>query len=153
MGCGDVMTPVLYWATLASGGLLGLGGVMTALTLDPFGIFNGIFSLLFGMMIIGAQLNIEFILSQVAFLKRFWGKGVFFLYVGIPMLKAMWNSIDTPDSGDHAVLIEAVVGVALTVNGLIHLLWAFTGAPAPKEGDASQGADKSLSAPLTTGGE
>jgi hypothetical protein len=99
MGCGDVMTPVLYWATLASGGLLGLGGVMTALTLDPFGIFNGIFSLLFGMMIIGArahthgawqcqfsspearaaatgaQLNIEFILSQVAFLKRFWGKG------------------------------------------------------------------------------
>ena len=55
MGCGDVMTPVLYWATLASGGLLGLGGVTTALTLDPFDIFNGIFSLLFGMMIIGAR--------------------------------------------------------------------------------------------------
>eukprot|EP01052_Picozoa_sp_SAG31_P041328 SAG31_NODE_6238_length_2107_cov_1.871016_1_plen_63_part_00 len=55
--------------------------------IEPFAIFNGAFACLFGLMIIGAQFELEVILKEVAFMKRYWGKGIFFMYLGIPLLK------------------------------------------------------------------
>ena len=49
MPCVDeVVKPGLHWLTVASGGLLALGGIGSCVSLDPFDIFDGVFNFLFG---------------------------------------------------------------------------------------------------------
>ena len=155
MPLSDAVAPTLKWLTVASGGLYTLGGIFTSLSFSPFDMFNGIFAFLFGLIIIGAQFNVEFILKQVAFIKTFWGKGVFFLYLGVPLLEiaisaATTNENDSSSTVDdqnplagHKELINMIVGVSLTANGLLNLVWFCTGAPTDGED-----ANADLSVPL-----
>ena len=140
MGCLEEMVkPGLRWLTVASGALLVLGGLGSCISLDPFDIFDGMFNFLFGLLILGAVYNIERILKQAAFLKTFWGRGLLFVYLGVPLLKAVfteeWDALsDDPGtpcnkaadstgliSANQSAIFEAVVGASLTVDGVLNL--------------------------------
>eukprot|EP01048_Picozoa_sp_COSAG05_P019095 COSAG05_NODE_2918_length_2511_cov_2.004146_2_plen_174_part_00 len=168
-----MVAPTLKWLTVGSGALLCISGIGTAITVVPFDIFTGIFNFLFGMIIVGAQFEVEFILKEVAFIKRYWGRGIFFLYLGIPLLRyalPSWlggQEIPAADSNEpantnpmakHAEFIDGIVGGSLTANGLLNLVWSCTGAPKDADGNeelamplaAQTGASRgSVSAPPT----
>ncbi len=150
------MKPGLRWLTIASGVLLVLGGLGSCISFDPFTIFDGLFNFLFGLLILGAVFEIERILKQVAFLKTFWGRGLLFVYLGVPLLKQFltteWDKFsddpavpcDTgadstgPVSANQSAIFEAVVGASLTVNGMLNLSMACSKeSPGTKKGDAS----------------
>ena len=96
-------------------------------------------------MILGAVFEIEMILKQVAFLRTFWGRGLLFVYLGVPLLKAVvvkeYHELSddapaapasSPDganpsammSSDQSAIFEAIVGASLTVNGMLNLSMA-----------------------------
>lgn len=139
MGCEEssayLRDVVLKWLTVGSGALLTLGGVGNCFTLNPFTMFQGVFNFIFGLMIIGSVYEVERILKHVAFLKFMWGRGLFFLYLGVPLLEALVTKImgdddgtadDASGLGQQEAVFEAVVGVTLTVNALLNLVGAFS---------------------------
>lgn len=94
-------------------------------------------------MILGAVFEIEMILKQVAFLRTFWGRGLLFVYLGVPLLKAVvvkeYHDFESPAapasspdganpsammSSDQSAIFEAIVGASLTVNGMLNLSMA-----------------------------
>ena len=96
---------------------------------------------LFGLLILGAVFEIEKILKQAAFLKTFWGRGLLFVYLGIPLLKEFltteWDKFEdpavpcdtdadstSPISANQRAIFEAIVGASLTVNGILNLSMA-----------------------------
>ena len=145
----------MRWLTIASGVLLVLGGLGSCITLNPFDIFHGLFNFLFGLLILGAVFEIEKILKQAAFLKTFWGRGLLFVYLGVPLLKEFltteWDYFsdspapsDTdadstgPISANQSAIFEAVVGASLTVNGVLNLSMACSKeSPGPKDKNLS----------------
>lgn len=134
MGCVDQLVPIVHWCTIVSGVLLTVGGVGMMITVIPLNLFHGVFNVLFGVLICGAELNVETIVKEVAVLKRFWGKGLFFLYLGVPSLITLASSDDgAPDDAGtdeglagHAELVQALVGIVLTLNGCMQFIWSCT---------------------------
>jgi hypothetical protein len=165
----DTVKPGLRWLTIASGALLMLGGLGTCISIDPFDIFHGVFNFLFGLLILGAVFEIEKILKQVAFLKTFWGRGLLFVYLGIPLLKQFfateWDKFsddqaqpcDTdadstgPISATQSAIFEAIVGASLTVNGILNLSMACSNeSPGAKDKDDSSSPGGLASALMST---
>jgi hypothetical protein len=101
-----------------------------------------VFSLIFGVLIVGAECDVEAILKQVAILKKFWGKGLFFLYLGVPWVLQGPEGSDSGsgsksgskgggDGGvammqEHAAFIMFVIGIVLVANGVTQFIWSVT---------------------------
>eukprot|EP01052_Picozoa_sp_SAG31_P033202 SAG31_NODE_3722_length_3949_cov_7.490130_3_plen_112_part_00 len=91
---------------------MSLGGLLIMIDISPLKWISGAYQVAFGVMIVGAEFNIERILKYMAFLRGFLGKGsqlvhasvqtqtirflsgivlpsgAFFLYLGIPQVEA-----------------------------------------------------------------
>lgn len=169
MGClEETIKPGLKWLTVASGALLVLGGLGSCVSLDPFDIFDGMFNFLFGLLILGAVYNIERILKQAAFLKTFWGRGLFFVYLGVPLLKAVvteeWDKFsDDPAtpcntgaestgliSANQSAIFEAVVGASLTINGVLNLSMSWSKESPGAKATATSASASGLASALIT---
>jgi hypothetical protein len=83
-----------YMRTLSAvcGVLMMLSGFFTALTIDPFEIIQGGFHGVFGLLIVGCELDVEVIIKQAPCLRSFFWKGAFFFYVGAPLVQSFWSS-------------------------------------------------------------
>ena len=54
---------------------MSLGGLVTIVSISPFKWLTGAYQVAFGVMIVGAEFNIERVLKYMAFLRGFLGKG------------------------------------------------------------------------------
>ena len=54
---------------------MSLGGLLVMIAISPLKWISGAYQVAFGVMIVGAEFNIERILKYMAFLRGFLGKG------------------------------------------------------------------------------
>eukprot|EP01051_Picozoa_sp_SAG22_P009572 SAG22_NODE_806_length_7087_cov_11.682885_2_plen_144_part_00 len=133
---------------------MSLGGLLTMISFNPFHWLTGAYSVAFGVMIVGAEFNIERVLKYMAFLRGFLGKGAFFLYLGLPLVQSGWQgacgylplvpdfacdskaaggapaggggSSNTIFTAENTTFILFFVGLVLVINGVINICFSFT---------------------------
>ena len=159
-GCVHRAAPVMKALSLTAGAMVSAGGTVGALSLNPFTILKGFFLAVLGLCVIGGELQWGFILLRAPFLSTYAGKGLFFLYLALPLVEDGWAEYNgcllwwrdlpcpaTPadpqpdDSWLERLLVQSrvvqfVVGVALVAAGILKLLFSATGPP-PVAGAAS----------------
>ena len=152
-GCVHRAAPIMKGLSLTAGGLMLAGGIIGALSLNPFTIMHGFFLAVLGLCVIGGECQWEFILLRAPFLSTYAGKGLFFLYLALPLVEDGWAEYNAcllwwrdlpcpttrpdPQPDDswlerllvHSRVVQFVVGVALVTAGLLKLLFAATGPP------------------------
>jgi len=155
--------PVMKALSLFSGVLMTVGGGLGAISLNPFTLLHGLFLTILGICVIGGELSWAIVLDRAPFLSSYAGKGMFFLYIALPLVEEGWaeykNCVlfwrnmrcpSTPADMDprghwlarlltQSVLVQFAVGVALTIAGVLKLLFAATGPPpTPPAADQQQ---------------
>lgn len=92
-----------------------VSGVLGAVSVNPFKILQSGFLAIIGGVVISAELRWSAVMNHVGFLKNYFFKGMFFLYLSIPLLDIGWkqykgciffwdkNPCPTPASPDDPV--------------------------------------------------
>ena len=130
-----------------------VGGILGAISLNPFTVLHGFFLAILGISVIGGEFSWAIVLNRAPFLSSYAGKGLFFLYIALPLVEDGWaeykscvlwwrdqpcptTPADAEPSGNwlarlltQSVLVQFAVGLALTVAGVLKLLFAATGPP------------------------
>jgi hypothetical protein len=164
-GCVHRLAPVMKALSLVSGSLMAVGGALGAVSLNPFTLLHGFFLALLGLCVIGGEFSWAFVLRRAPFLASYGGKGMFFLYIALPLVEEGWAEYKncvlwwrdlpcptTPADPDppgewlarlltQSVLVQFAVGLALTVAGVLKLLFAATGPPPRDPADGQGGPD------------
>jgi hypothetical protein len=159
--CVHRFAPVMRALSLVSGLLMTVGGGLGAVSLNPFTLLHGFFLAILGICVIGGEFSWAIVLDRAPFLSSYAGKGVFFLYIALPLVEDGWaeykNCVlwwrdlpcpSTPPDVDppgnwlarlltQSVLVQFAVGLALTVAGVLKLLFAATGPPPSHTADGS----------------
>lgn len=151
--CVHRLAPVMKALSLVSGSLMTIGGALGAVSLNPFTLLHGFFLAILGICVIGGEFSWATVLKWAPFLSSYAGKGLFFLYIALPLVEDGWAEYKNcvlwwrdypcpttpPDVGPpgnwlarvltQSVLLQFAVGLALAVAGVLKLLFAATGPP------------------------
>jgi hypothetical protein len=100
---------------VAAGALMTISGVLGVVDTNPFVILQNAYLAGIGFMVIGGEIRIEGVLNNATFLRSFMLKGLFFIYISLPLVRDGWDkyrhcilfwekgpcpSSDTPDDPD-----------------------------------------------------
>ena len=151
--CVHRLAPVMKALSLVSGALMTIGGALGAVSLNPFTLLHGFFLAILGICVIGGEFSWATVLKWAPFLSSYAGKGLFFLYIALPLVEEGWAEYRNcvlwwldypcpttpPDVGPpgnwlarvltQSVLLQFAVGLALATAGVLKLLFAATGPP------------------------
>eukprot|EP00871_Galdieria_phlegrea_P002963 jgi/Galph1/3668/GphlegSOOS_G2346.1 len=110
---GKFTRSVLSILCIVSAGVIGAVGIVCFIfcSINPRNVIINIYLIIFAVLIIFSELGFSFLLKRFAFLDTFFGRGIFYIFVGLLAIDTHWFQI--------------LAGVFVSVYGAVLVLMSF----------------------------